>query len=101
MADNQIRVLNTQDLPDSAANNPTSSTSAADATQVAVAAGFVRNVDNVFFTNRFTRFESLVFEITGGFAASQKGFKSDEDFAKQACDLARAIAFEMAKYQAT
>lgn len=95
----QQAVLATLDIPDSAAVNPDTTVSAGDVSQVVVAAGSVRNVDNIFITNRYTRFESLVFAITTGFASSSKSFKSDQDFAEQACALARAIAFQMTKYQ--
>lgn len=97
----QEAVIQILDIPTSAAVNPDTGIPAADVSQVVVAAGSVRNVDNMFITNRFTRFEQLVFEITGGYASSSKTFKSDQDFAASACALARAIAFEMTKYQAT
>lgn len=94
-------VLLTRDIPLAAATNPTTGVTASDVTTVVVAAGSTRNVDNMFMTNRFTVFEELVFEIAGGFTASGKQFKGDQDFAMQACTLARAVAFEMQKYQAT
>jgi hypothetical protein len=96
--DSTTRVLDRRDIPVSAADNPSTTTAAADVTEVVVTAGSVRNITNMFKTNRYTVFEMLVFNISDGFTASQKQFKSDEDFARQACSLARAIAYEMEKY---
>lgn len=60
----------------------------------------LNNVLNFQMANKDTRFENLVFAITQGYAAGSKTFQTDQDFAKQACDLARSIAFQMDKYSA-
>jgi len=80
-----------QDIPPSAAENPTSSTTAAD---VAVL--------NNFIANRYTRFEMIVFNLCAGYAASDtKEFRTDQEFAERVTTLARAIAYKMEEYGTT
>ena len=55
-------------------------------------------VINFQMANKDTRFENMVFAITSGYAASGRVFQTDDEFAKAACSLARAIAFQMEKY---
>lgn len=85
---NISQVLDTEDIPSTAAENP-------DITGTPAA-----TVQEMYVQNRFTRFEMLVFAITQGYA-SGRTFESDAAFAKGACDLARAIAFQMEKYEAS
>lgn len=87
MTVNQTLVQQVQDIPTTASTTPTSSTKASDGT-----------VTNNFIANRYTRFEMIVFNLCAGYAASDKDFRTDQDFASQACRLARAIAYEMDKY---
>lgn len=83
------QVINTEDIPDSSAENPPlTGTPAA-------------TVQEMYVQNRFTRFEMLTFAVTQGYLASNKYFKSDQEFAKSAITLARAIAYQMDKYEGT
>lgn len=83
----QKRVLSDLDIP------VTASTLQDTAATTAVA-----GVTNYYMTNKNTFFQDLVIAITSGYAASGRIFPSDADFAKNACNLARAIAYEAPKY---
>lgn len=82
-------VLGYQDIPDSAATNP------------AMTGTPAATVQEMYVQNRFTRFEMLTFAVTQGYLASNKYFKSDQEFAVSAITLARAIAYQMEKYEGT
>jgi len=82
-------VINTEDIPETAATNPDASGTLA------------ATVQEMYLQNRFTRFEMLTFAVTQGYLASNKYFKSDQEFAKQAVTLARAIAYQMDNYEST
>lgn len=83
----QDRVIQALDIPTSAAN-------LGDVGAVTAVAG----VTNYYMTNRLTFFEELVIAITDGYAASGRNFENSEAFAREACQLARTIAFERDKY---
>ena len=81
------QVINTLDIPESAAENP------------ALTGTPAATVQEMYVQNRFTRFEMLTFAITQGYAASGKYFASDIEFAEQATALARSIAYRMEKQE--
>lgn len=83
------QVINTEDIPESAAENP------------ALTGTRAATVQEMYQQNRFTRFEMLTFAITAGYTAAGKTYPTDRDFAKDACDLARSIAFQMEKYESS
>lgn len=101
-------VLSGKDIPASAAaNDPALVSEGVDADTGAgpgtsITDMWVRNkLLNYYLTNKDTRFENLVFAITAGYASSPEFWRTDQEFATRACNLARAIAYEMAKYEAT
>lgn len=60
---------------------------------------YIRNkMLTMFMANKDTRFENLVYAITAGYASNPEYWVDEADFARRAVQLARAIAFEMAKY---
>lgn len=87
MATQQERVISATDIPASSAN-------LGDVNAVTGVVG----VTNYFMTNRLTFFEELVLAITDGYAASGRQFSNATEFAQEACQLARTIAFERTKY---
>jgi hypothetical protein len=100
-------VLRSQDIPLSSQTLSAGSVKASDTGATAgpgttVTDMWIRNnVVNVQFANKDTRFENLVFAITAGYASSPEFWRTDTEFAVRACNLARAIAYEMAKYATT
>ncbi len=82
-------VIEAYDIPTTAADNP------------AITGTPAATVQEMYLQNRFTRWEMLTFAVTEGYCSSNKYFKSDQEFAKSAVALARAVAYEMDKYTST
>jgi len=103
-------VLANNDIPASAANNNPALVSVQTVGDLGAGPGpataqydmWIRNSKfNYYLTNKDTRFENLVFAITAGYASSPEFWRTDAEFAQRACALARSIAYEMAKFEAT